>query len=491
VVPNGKLVVQRSSPGKTAITLRGGEKTITTEGFTQDDSEGPVGIPLTYTATLTPDVRLIEQNRVLTPTFVGGVQSWTAGTGRTISTAGHVTGNPAGTGAGIPGRTIAEVGVAALTPSTTYQINGTVRFQTPDIWTWQDVKDFGTWQQLKTAKATWEAVRSSSAGTGPAGIYVTVYVSLSVGTTDYVAPTMVINIPMARINQDVQFSAYITTPASIPSNARLRLMHGTTTREYALTWDLNRFGVILKSQVDNIWSFLWFDGNTLVPADPQIYLTQEVGWEDVSHDAVIRWEGTPNNSISTFTGPSKISESIQVQLDPPDTGIPCDPVLISDPVSPALSQWFGLGPMEDLTRAARMNLLSVLNREDYVSISSKRALATGTFTFHTDTLEQRFMALSLFSSGRVLLLRNPDPAYPETDWYIACGDVVEVREIPDGRYSNRTWTVPFAQVKRPAGLIDAASGVTWQQIKDSGMTWAQLRAARETWLDVILEPVSA
>ena len=182
VVPNGTLVVQRSSPGKTAITLRGGQKTITQQGFTQDDSEGPVGTPLTYTATLTPAVRLIEQNRVLTLSFTNGVQSWTAGTGRTISAAGHVLRTQPEQLLASLGGPFPEVGVAALTPSTTYQINGTVRFQTPDVWTWQDVKDFGTWQQLKTAKATWADVRSSVAGTGPS--FVCVRVRLIVRRSD-------------------------------------------------------------------------------------------------------------------------------------------------------------------------------------------------------------------------------------------------------------------------------------------------------------------
>jgi hypothetical protein len=85
------------------------------------------------------------------------------------------------------------------------------------------------------------------------------------------------------------------------------------------------------------------------------------------------------------------------------------------------------------------------------------------------------------------LLRNPNPAYPETSWYISCGNVQEQRTIDqDGRKPQRTWVVPFVQVERPTGLIEASSGVTWQQIRDSGMTWRQLRDQRESWLDVAL-----
>jgi hypothetical protein len=116
-----------------------------------------------------------------------------------------------------------------------------------------------------------------------------------------------------------------------------------------------------------------------------------------------------------------------------------------------------------------------------------RGSAKGTLTLYTETLEERTSAVKLFESGRILLLRNPDPSYPESNWYVAIGNVSESRTIEmNARKSGRTWTVPFVQVERPTGLIEASNAVTWQQVKDSGLTWAQLRASQESWLDVVL-----
>jgi hypothetical protein len=485
-VPNGHLVVSRKSPTTNNFQLRGGDLTITTGGFSLEDSEVPLGEPVTYTATSSPGVLLVQRNLVLTPDFSNGLQTWTAAAGRTISLTGRVSANTSGPAQGTPGRTIAEVGVGVLQPNTQYLVSGMVRFITPDVWTWQDVRDFGTWQQLRDAKANWEAVRSSLTGTGPTGSFTTLSIALANGTTNYVAPLTVITLPMSTSQQWATFSAYVTTPSVIPANARLRLLHGTSTREYAAQWDLDQFSIMTKTDADKMYRLFWFDGNTSLPDSPQDYLMQNQEWEDVSGDAFIGWEGSPGSSVSRFVGPSQVSTSAATQIDTPAVDVPCNPVLLSDPVNSALAQWFGLGPMQPVTFAGRVNVLSVLDREDYIAISSRRALASGTFTLFTDTLLQRKQALNILRSGRVLLMRNPDPSYPETNWYIAIGDVTEARDVPDGRWAHRVWTVPFVQVLRPTGLIEASSGTTWQQIKDSGMTWQQLRESRQDWLDVLV-----
>lgn len=480
IVPNGGVVVQRSSPGVLPFTLRHGVQTISTGGFSMEDSEAPLGIQLRYTATSTPTNRLIQRNIVLTPDFSHGLQSWTVGASRTMSPTGTVSSSSSGTVS-----TIAEVAVEPLAGGQTYLVTGNIRFRTPGIWTWQDVKNFGTWAALKAAKPTWEAVRSTI--TGPSSdSYATLYISLSTGTTDFVAPVQVYSASMDSTGKWFTFAAYITTPLGIPASARLRLLHGPTTREFSVTWDLDEFSMMTKADSDKLYRMFWFSGDSPVPSRPQDYLMQDTTWSDVSNDAVISWEGTPGNSVSRFIGPSVISTSTDVTLNAPGNA-PCEPVLLSDPVSTALTQWFGLAKIGPLTREARTTVMAVLGRSDFVSTSSARSSAKGTITLYTDTLEDRLQALQLFASGRVLLLRNPNPDYPENSWYISCGDVDEARTIDqNARQHSRTWTVPFVQVERPTGLIDASSGVTWQQIKDSGLTWRQLRDNRKSWLDVAL-----
>lgn len=153
VVPNGPLTVQRTAPGYAPYTIRGGSLTITTEGFSLEDSEAQLGVPLTYTAISKPLTanRVVQRNFVITPEFTRSTGSWTAGTPRVLTrtldssvgrTVGQVTPNEAGTSSGIAGRTIAEVGLNGLLPSTQYLINGRIKFRTPDVWSFQDMKSF-------------------------------------------------------------------------------------------------------------------------------------------------------------------------------------------------------------------------------------------------------------------------------------------------------------------------------------------------------------
>jgi hypothetical protein len=214
---------------------------------------------------------------------------------------------------------------------------------------------------------------------------------------------------------------------------------------------------------------------------------QDSTWEDFTKDAAISWEGVAGNSASKFLSPSRIYTLGTCQINVPATLDVCEPVLLSDPVSSGLSQWFGLAEIGTLTMDARSSVLAPLGRDFYVNSSSVRGSARGTLTLFTNTLAERKQALLVFASGRVLLLRNPNPAYPETLWYLAVGDVEEARTLPDARRPERTWTVPFVTVERPTGLIEASTGVLWQQIKNSGESWFTLRETRDNWLEVLTE----
>lgn len=488
--PNGTARIERLNDGHKPFLLRNGQITIINGGFTLEDSEAPLGVPMRYRETLTPTQRLVQRNLVRTPDFTRGQQSWTDGLAtRTFTfpvSDGRVIANvTAPTSTTTADRTIAEVAIDPLVVGQRYLVTGKVRFRTPGVWTWQDVKNFGTWQQIRTAKANWAAVRSSvSVPEGDS--YATLYVGLANGSTEYTVPLQVFQNSLASTNQWVTFSAYITAPVGLIGTARLRLSHGNTAREFSTTWDLDQFSLYTEADAAKPYRLFWFSGDTAVPANPQDYLVQESEWVDLANDSTITWEGTVGNSASRFTGPSLISQSLLTQINAP-AHAPCEPVLLSDPVSTALSQWFSLSEIGDLNREARITVMSVLGRSDFVSTTSTRGTAKGTITLYTSTLIERQQAITLFESGRILLLRNPNPAYPETSWYLAIGNVEESRTIKeDARQPQRTWTVPFVQVERPTGLIEASSGVTWQMIKDSGMTWREVRDHYVDWLDVAL-----
>lgn len=490
VVPNGHVVVTRESAGTKPFTLRDGVMDVVNNGFSLEDSEAPIGVPVTYIATDAITDRRIARNLVLTPDVrIFGQQTWLAGQSRAATWGtGIITlgSNAAGATQGLPGRTIGSVGLGTLAPNTQYLVTGKIKFTTPDVWTWQDVRNAGTWSAVRTAKANWQAVRSTLSGAATSSM-TTLSVGVVSGATTVIAPTVAITAPMNRTNEWFTFAVYVTTPATIPANARLQLYHGTDTREFAISWSLDEFGMMTRADTDKLIRLFWFKGNTPVPDRPQDYLTQDTDWDDVSRDARILWEGTPGASVSRFEAPSTISVRKTITIVVPSQDVPCEPVLLSDPVSSSLAQWFGLASVGTLSRAARSSVLSVLGREDYVAQSSVRGGITGTLELFTDTLMQRANAEGLLKSGRVLLLRNPDPAYPESNWYIAIGDVDEDRTIEeDARRPERTWTVPFVRVERPVGMIEVSTGITWAQIKASGMTWQQLRERRENWLQATL-----
>jgi hypothetical protein len=487
VVPDGHLEVRRNSPGVPGIILRGGAMEITNEGFSLEDTEAPVGVPVDYIAISTPINRIIQDNYVLTPDFTYGQQSWVPGLSRTISAAGLVSSNPSGATAGTPGRTIAEVAVAPqLKANTTYLFSGRMSFKTPNVWTFLDARSPGTFAQLKAAKPTYADVLSSIPSGGALTTVTTLYISLVVGTTVVVAPIPVYSVPLSQTNHLVWFSAFFTTPATMPAGTRtLRLLHGSTTREYAVTWQIDK--VQITDDVTNLGAYwlLWFSGDSALPIRPSRYLMRDDSWRDTTSDADILWLGTPGNSISRFLSPSRIQLVSHIQIDPPDNA-PCEPILLSDPVSSSLAQWFGLGQIGDTERPARASILDALNREDSVNSSSARGSARGEFIFYTDTLEQRFQAISILQSGRVLLLRCPDPTIPETMWYLGIGHVTESRLLPDVRRPERAWTVPYTKVERPTGLIEASTGITFAMVKATGKNYAAVRSEKKNFLDVLL-----
>ena len=147
------------------------------------------------------------------------------------------------------------------------------------------------------------------------------------------------------------------------------------------------------------------------------------------------------------------------------TDIPCVPVLLSDPLLPRVAMWLGLLRIDPLSYPARQDLKDVIGRNPPVQVSSARSTARTTFTFMTRTLEERQYLLNMFYPGRVLFYRNPDPRYPENNWYLAIGEVTEERIAPDHANPMRRWSVEVAVVDQPYGYVDITGSRTYDVLK--------------------------
>ncbi len=285
-VPNGTVTVQRSSAGVPTYTLRGGSNiNITTEGFVLEDSEAPIGSKLTYTATSTPLNRVIQRNLVNTPDFTRGQQSWTPGNNRSLTIVGgrgNITNN--GAGSGISGQTIAEVGLGGLEADTTYLVTGELSFTSPGVFTWEDVRAAGSWAALRSAKPTWSDVLTTEPiGTG--GIYAQVLLSLVSGGTTVGATVTALSVPINKSGTWFSFAAYLTTPSTVASGTRLRVMHGSSTREKSIYWQLDHFSMQSKAVTDQSYKLQWFSGDTATPARPADYMMSNQNWSAVTASA--------------------------------------------------------------------------------------------------------------------------------------------------------------------------------------------------------------
>jgi len=357
-------------------------------------------------------------------------------------------------------------------------------YDSPDLWLWQDVKDAGTWGTIK-GKGTWQQVKSSSSEAANQA-FTSVWASVIGPTgTEIVAPFQVLGATVAKGSTWLDFSFRVTLPQNAPSGSQLVLSHGQVQREFAATWWLSTLLVTPAAEYDD-GGVYYFDGDSPVPFNSAQYLVPGFNWEDASGDASMTWNGTANNSVSTFTGPSVITAVDTITLGIPADGqvTACEPILLSDPVVPQLGLWFGLLKIGPLSFASRGELYATLGRGSQIAVSQRRGWAEGELTLLTNTLAEASIAERLFESGRILFLRNPDPRYPETDWYLHIGTTSSDRLGADQRRPERAWTVPFVRVERPVGLIAASTAISWGRVKDSGVTWGDLR--RSDWLDVAI-----
>lgn len=506
-IPDGTYTLSRKTT-RAFVPLRGAVNVaLDNGGFIHEDTEPPFGELLTYrfTETLDPTLRHIQTNHVTTPRFTHGVGNWVAGANRVLSVVtdpeygpvGHVTANTNGGSQGVPGQTIAEINATGLVASTEYQITGITRYDSPDVFQWIDVRDKPTvgmaWSTLKDR--SWNAIRN----THDSPEFASLYLSISVGSTNYVAPVLVRQPDIADIGKLIQFSMRVTLPVGMPAAAAVRLMHGKSPQEYAATWDISHFSMMPMSEVGPQYMY-WFDGDSTIVGDPAQALFYGSQMKSYSTDYSIKWDGTAGKSTSTYTGPSRVYMETTCTIEPPEwTGgygssvLACVPVHLNDPVQPILGQWYGLIEISGTSYSARRELHDIIHRGPQIAVSDTRGWQSATMILLTTTLQERRMAVASFSSGRVLQFRNPDTSMPEGNeegpWYLSIGNVQESRAFRDHRRPERLWELPFVRIEKPQGLIDSASktGATWLQVREKNSIWDGVLSNNRDWMDVLLK----
>lgn len=498
-VPAGDVIISRSA-GRLPEEIRGGSFRPTIGGFIKEDVEPPFGTDLTYTVVDEVDDRYIQTNRVPNPKAAVDTAGWTGGPGRTLDretapalipardalTSVRVGPNGAGVATGTQAdRTLASVAPAGLAAGRWY-LSGQMRYDSPDLWLWDDVQAAGTWQAVRD-RGSWQQVRSASSEAAGQP-FATLWAAVVDGSgNNVVPPFQVLGVAAVSGNAWHTFSAYVEVPAGAPAGSRLTFLHGPLTREYACTFWLSTLLVSAAVEVENNSGGLtYFDGDSVVPVEPAQNLLPGTDWYSVVADAAMAWTGTPHNSTSTFYGPSVVGVQATARVDAPELSGLRDPVVyLSDPVAPQLGVWFGLLGLGTTTRPARASFLEPINRPAGIAVSQKRGWPAGSMQLLTTTLAQRRLVERLFASGRILFLRNPDPRFPESVWYLHCSDLTEDRPGGDQRRPERIWTFNWQRVERPVGLIEAFTGISWADIK-AGYTWDALRRTRDDWVDASL-----
>lgn len=188
--PPGAGIITRRT-GRQVDTIRGGVFPITgTGGTIITDAEAHFGNELVYRLVDTPTDRYIGSNRVLNPKAATGVANVTSGPSRTVTretdpllapprdavTSFKVGPHPtAPTWWTVEDRLLLSMLPSGFGPGRWY-VSGQLRYDSPDIWLWDDAKAAGSWQTVKD-KGTWQQVKASNsplAGQPFASLFATV-----------------------------------------------------------------------------------------------------------------------------------------------------------------------------------------------------------------------------------------------------------------------------------------------------------------------------
>ena len=160
--------------------------------------------------------------------------------------------------------------------------------------------------------------------------------------------------------------------------------------------------------------------------------------------------------------------------------VPCSPIVFTDPLIIDRGDWVGLLSIDPLSYPGRRELFDIIGRRTPVAYSQVRQTARTTIRVITgilpngiatpaavrQALHERQEFLDLLSSGRILLMRNPDWRYPENDWYISVGEVTEERIFTDHRRPERRFVLEVAVVDRPDGYLNVVGNRTYGQARN-------------------------
>ena len=183
---------------------------------------------------------------------------------------------------------------AAVIPATTtaepHLLTGRIRFLHPGLWSWANVLAQGTWQNLKDTKPTWLDVRGTSSTVS--GTFLNLFVTIvDPGTgVDLIPPQRVALGLDIQVNTWLDISMLFANAVDIPATAEIRLVHGSTVKEFGIDWYLDEFGITPGAQRASHSTLYWFDGDSSLPSNPT-EMALGAGWLPASEDAVIRWAG--------------------------------------------------------------------------------------------------------------------------------------------------------------------------------------------------------
>lgn len=515
--------------------VRGAQVVNPAQGFVVFDTEAPFNSPVIYLLKYKPTTRFVSYNYVGNPSFEESINWWRAGDMRVLTRVEVGQGAaPAGTsigeftrksGTSLPGDLSSAAGrllghtnliLDSWTTGKQYRIGGRVLVRPGDQSLWSEARsDPATsdpsmtappafnWAQLRADNIDWKDVVFEDA-------QVPILPQLYVGLVNVVdsTPASASIITLAQVAVDGvanavitpggwhEFSVTITLPEVIPGlpdpNIDLAFYHGSTAAEYDALWALD---AIIMDDVTGRRRLSYFDGSTEIPADQpgigysRTNQTDLFYWD--SGDATAVWEGTPHLSRSKFTAASEVAAytswcRMDIHEDSVNGMSLCEPVYFSDPIIPSYSMWIGLLSIAPLERAARRELLVVYGRHAPIALSEKRASVNTTLTVMTNTLNEREALIRIINSGRIIMMRNPDSRYPETQWYMSLGDVSEERILPDHRDPRRRWKIDVQLVDRPSGSIASIDGQTWAEAKSTYPTWKNLKDENAYWMTLII-----
>jgi len=141
----------------------------------------------------------------------------------------------------------------------------------------------------------------------------------------------------------------------------------------------------------------------------------------------------------------------------------------------------GIGP--DIYPANSFSLRAV-NRSFSQAITRPRGSAVTALKLQTVTFTDRDDVITLVAPGSPLLFQGP-PEYGIPDRYMDIQDVQISPELPDLRIQNRTETLPYATVERPAGPTQGICGARVADICEQYASWDALAATGMTWNDLV------